>query len=140
MNKVILIGNLVRDVELTTTPNGVSVAKFTLAVNRTFTNSSGDHEADYPNIIAWRDLADRCAQYLSKGKKAAVVGMLQTRSYEVEGQKRYVTEVVASEVEFLTPKGESQQPAAPQGNTARQRQQRGGQDLIPIDDPGDLPF
>lgn len=143
MNKVILIGNLVRDVELTTTPSGVSVAKFTLAVNRTFTNSEGEREADYPNIIAWRDLADRCAQYLSKGKKAAVVGMLQTRSYEVEGQKRYVTEVVASEVEFLTPKGESQQ-AAPQGNAARggaQRQQghRRQDDLVPIDDD-DLPF
>ena len=143
MNKVILIGNLVRDVELSTTPSGVSVAKFTLAVNRTFTNSEGEREADYPNIIAWRDLADRCAQYLSKGKKAAVVGMLQTRSYEVEGQKRYVTEVVASEVEFLTPKGESQQ-AAPQGYAPRggsQRQQRNSRDdLVPIDDDGDLPF
>lgn len=144
MNKVILIGNLVRDVELTTTPSGVSVAKFTLAVNRTFTNSEGEREADYPNIIAWRDLADRCAQYLSKGKKAAVVGMLQTRSYEVEGQKRYVTEVVASEVEFLTPKGESQQTAALKGNAARggaQRQQghRRQDDLVPIDDD-DLPF
>ena len=144
MNKVILIGNLVRDVELTTTPSGVSVAKFTLAVNHTFTNSEGEREADYPNIIAWRDLADRCAQYLSKGKKAAVVGMLQTRSYEVEGQKRYVTEVVASEVEFLTPKGESQQTAAPQGNAAmggaqRQQGHRRQDDLVPIDDD-DLPF
>lgn len=144
MNKVILIGNLVRDVELTTTPSGVSVAKFTLAVNRTFTNSEGEREADYPNIIAWRDLADRCAQYLSKGKKAAVVGMLQTRSYEIEGQKRYVTEVVASEVEFLTLKGESQQTAAPQGNVAmggaqRQQGHRRQDDLVPIDDD-DLPF
>ena len=126
MNKVILIGNLVRDVELTTTPSGVSVAKFTLAVNRTFTNSEGEREADYPNIIAWRDLADRCAQYLSKGKKAAVVGML------------------ASEVEFLTPKGESQQTAAPQGNAAmggaqRQQGHRRQDDLVPIDDD-DLPF
>lgn len=141
MNKVILIGNLVRDVELTTTPSGTSIAKFTLAVNRSFTNSEGEHEADYPNIIAWRDLADRCAQYLSKGKKAAVVGMLQTRSYEVEGQKRYVTEVVASEVEFLTPKGESQQAPqgyAPRGGTQRQQQSRQG-DLTPIDDD-DLPF
>lgn len=143
MNKVILIGNLVRDVELSTTPSGVSVAKFTLAVNRTFTNSEGEREADYPNIIAWRDLADRCAQYLSKGKKAAVEGMLQTRSYEVGGQKRYVTEVVASEVEFLTSKGESQQ-AAPQGYAPRggsQRQQRNRRDdLVPIDDDDDLPF
>lgn len=133
MNKVILIGNLVRDVELSTTPSGVSVAKFTLAVNRNFQNSAGEREADYPNIIAWRDLADRCAQYLSKGKKAAVVGMLQTRSYEVEGQKRYVTEVVASEVEFLTPKGESQQEA-PRGNAAPQGQRNRRRDeLVPID-------
>lgn len=135
MNKVILIGNLVRDVELSTTQGGTSVAKFALAVNRNFTNADGERVADYPNIIAWRDLADRCAQYLSKGKKVCVVGMLQTRNYEAsDGTKRYVAEVVASEVEFLTPKGESQQQhqTSPKSN-------RNLNELEPVEDD-DLPF
>jgi len=139
MNKVILIGNLTRDVELSTTPNGTSIAKFTIAVNRNFTNAAGEREADYPNIIAWRDLADRCAQYLSKGKKVCVCGMLQTRSYEAnDGSKRYVTEVVANEVEFLTPK--SEEKSEPRQSTQRPAQNRRRQidDLEPIDD--DLPF
>lgn len=135
MNKVILIGNLVRDVELSTTQGGTSVAKFALAVNRNFTNADGERVADYPNIIAWRDLADRCAQYLSKGKKVCVVGMLQTRNYEAsDGTKRYVTEVVASEVEFLTPKGENQQ----QPSTS-QKSNRNLNELEPVED-NDLPF
>lgn len=135
MNKVILIGNLVRDVELSTTQGGTSVAKFALAVNRNFTNADGERVADYPNIIAWRDLADRCAQYLSKGKKVCVVGMLQTRNYEAsDGTKRYVAEVVASEVEFLTLKGESQQ----QPQTS-QKSNRNLNELEPVEDD-DLPF
>lgn len=135
MNKVILIGNLVRDVELSTTQGGTSVAKFALAVNRNFINADGERVADYPNIIAWRDLADRCAQYLSKGKKVCVVGMLQTRNYEAsDGTKRYVAEVVASEVEFLTPKGESQQ----QPQTS-QKSNRNLNELEPVEGD-DLPF
>lgn len=145
MNKVILIGNLVRDVELSATPSGTSYAKFSLAVNRPFTNSEGEREADYLNIVAWRDLADRCAQYLSKGKKVCVVGMLQTRSYEANdgSGKRYVTEVVASEVEFLTPKGESSTPAPPEPPVKRtpQKSNRPSLDeLEPVEDDGDLPF
>lgn len=144
MNKVILIGNLVRDVELSTTQGGTSVAKFALAVNRNFTNADGERVADYPNIIAWRDLADRCAQYLSKGKKVCVVGMLQTRNYEAsDGTKRYVAEVVASEVEFLTPKGESATstlPEPPAKRTPQKSNRPSLDELEPVEDDGDLPF
>lgn len=109
MNKVILIGNLTRDPENSETPSGVSVCKMSMAVNRTFTNANGERECDYFNIVAWRQLADNCGKYLSKGKKIAIVGNLQTRSYETkEGDRRYVTEVIADEVEFLSPRDEQQ--------------------------------
>lgn len=102
MNKVILIGNLTRDPELNTTPSGVSVCKFSIAVQRRFVNSEGEREADFINIVAWRGLGENCHKYLRKGSKAAVVGNIQTRSYEADdGTKRYVTEIVAEEVEFV---------------------------------------
>ena len=74
MNKVFLIGNLTRDPELSQLPSGVSVCKFGLAVNRNFTNSSGEREVDFFNITAWRGLGENCAKYLSKGRKVSVVG------------------------------------------------------------------
>lgn len=134
MNKVILVGNLVRDVELSTTPSGVSVAKFTVAVNRPFTNSDGERDADFIQIIVWRDLADRCAKYLAKGKKAGICGALQSRKYEdKEGVTRYVTEVVASEVEFLTPKGSDESEHTPP-------KKKSVSELQPVEDDDDLPF
>jgi len=103
LNRVILIGNLTRDPELRYTPNGVAVTTFTLAVNRPYSGQGGEREADYINIVAWRQLADLCANYLKKGRKAAVEGRLQTRSYDnKEGKKVYVTEVVADNVQFLS--------------------------------------
>ena len=87
MNKVIEIGNLTRDPEYSTTPNGTAVCKMSIAVNRNFTNANGKRETDYFNVVAWRTLADNCAKYLEKGKKIAVVGSLQTRSYESNGEK-----------------------------------------------------
>ena len=102
MNKVILIGNLTRDPELTTTTSGISVCRFSLAVSRRFTNSEGERETDFINVVVWRNLADNCHKFLRKGSKAAVVGNIQTRSYDAQdGSKRYVTEVVAEEVEFV---------------------------------------
>lgn len=101
MNKVFLIGNLTRDPELSETPNGKAVCRFTLAVGRNY----GDSETDFFNVNVWREKAENCAKFLAKGKKVAVVGSLQNRSYEdKDGIKRTVTDVVASEVEFLTPK------------------------------------
>lgn len=109
MNRAILIGNLTRDPELRTTSSGVSVCTFTLAVSRRFTNQQGVREADFINIVVWRGQAETCARYLSKGRKCAVVGQIQTRTYDAQdGTKRYVTEVVADEVEFLGAPGGSQ--------------------------------
>lgn len=105
MNKVILIGNLTRDPELTETPNGVSVCKFAIAVSRDYASSDGTRETDFFNITVWRGRAENCGKYLKKGNKVAVIGSLQTRSYEdKDGIKRNVIDVVANEVEFLTPK------------------------------------
>ena len=106
MNKVILVGNLTRDPELTETPNGIAVCRFAIAVSRDYANSEGTRETDFFNITVWRGRAENCGKYLKKGNKVAIVGSLQTRSYEdKDGIKRNVTDVVASEVEFLTPKG-----------------------------------
>jgi len=108
MNKVILIGNLSRDPEITTTNSGVSVCRFALAVQRRFQNAEGEREADFINIVVWRAQADNCYKYLKKGSKCGVVGSLQTRSYDAQdGTKRYSTDVVAEEVEFLSTKGSS---------------------------------
>lgn len=105
MNKVILIGNLTKDPEVRTTGNGTNVCTFTLAVERRFKTSAGEKISDFFTIVCWRQLADLCGKYLSKGKKASVIGELQNRSYEAkDGTKRYVTEIVASEIEFLTPR------------------------------------
>ncbi len=104
MNKVILIGNLTRDPELKTTPNGVSVCQFSIAVSRRYTDKSGERQTDYFNIVAWRGLGENCGRYLAKGRKVGVTGELQTRSYEKDGVKHYITEIIADDVEFLTPK------------------------------------
>ena len=114
MNKVILIGNLTADPELRKTQSDVSVCTFRIAVQRRFTNQQGVREADFINIVTWRQTAELCARYLTKGRKCGVVGMLQTRSYEAQdGTKRHVTEVIADEVEFLgAPQGDGNKPHA----------------------------
>ena len=102
MNKCIFIGNLTKDVELTTTPNGVSVAKFTIAVSRRFTNADGERETDFIDCVAWRNQADNLAQYCHKGDKIAVTGALQVRIYETQdGTKRKITEIIADDIEFV---------------------------------------
>ena len=102
MNKVFLIGRLTRDPELRYTGSNVPVCSFSIAVNRTFTNSNGEREADFINIVVWRKQAENVKNYLSQGSQVAVDGRIQTRNYEdKEGNKRYITEVVADNVEFL---------------------------------------
>lgn len=112
INRVVLVGRLTKDPELRYTPNtGIAVTTFTLAVNRGFTNQQGDRDADFINIVVWRNAAENCANYLRKGSLAGIDGRIQTRNYETpDGQKRYVTEVVAENVRFLDskPKSESQ--------------------------------
>ena len=108
MNKVFLIGNLTRDPEMRSTQSGVPVCNFSIAVNRRFRNAqTGQQETDFLNIVAWRQLAELCGRYLTKGSKVAVTGSIQTRTYEAQdGSKRSAFDIVADEVEFLTPQNQ----------------------------------
>ena len=108
MNKVFLIGRLTRDPELRYTGSNTAVATFSLAVNRNFSNQNGEREADFINIVVWRKQAENVKNFLSQGSQVAIDGRIQTRSYDDQnGQKRYVTEVVADNVEFLGSKNSS---------------------------------
>lgn len=110
INRVVLVGGLTKDPDLRYTPSGVAVARFTLAVNRTFSNSSGEKEADFINCTVWRKQAENTANFLKKGSLAGVEGRIQTGSYEGQDGKRvYTTEVVADSVQFLEPKSQSSQ-------------------------------
>ena len=110
MNKVFLIGRLTRDPELRYTGNNTAVASFSIAVNRNFTNQAGEREADFINVVVWRKQAENVKNYLTQGSQVAIDGRIQTRSYDdADGKKRYVTEVVADNVEFLGSKNSSQQ-------------------------------
>ena len=105
LNRIVLIGRLTADPELRYTKNGIAVASFTLAVDRRYKNSEGEREADFINIVVWRQQAESCSNYLSKGKLCAVDGSLQIRSYEAkDGTRRKAAEVVAEDVRFLSPK------------------------------------
>ena len=134
MNKVFLIGNLTRDPELSTTNNGVSVCRFSVAVQRRFASNEGGNQADFFNVVVWRGQADNCHKFLKKGSKCCVVGRLQNSSYEAQdGSKRYTTDIVAEEVEFLGTKP-TDGTDFPKNDTPA-----GGADLEPIDDDS-LPF
>lgn len=107
MNKVMLIGNLTRDPELSQTGTGISVCRFTIAVNRSFSSANGERETDFFNISAWRGLGENCSKYLSKGKKVCVVGSIQLRNYEdKDGVRRTSVDIVADDVEFLSAKSD----------------------------------
>lgn len=131
MNKVILTGNLTKNPELTETQSGIAVCKFSIAVGRDYANADGERETDFFNITVWRGRAENCGKYLKKGSKVAVVGSLQNRTYEdKEGIKRTVTDVIANEVEFLTPKQQEEETVS----AKRERPE-----LTPVDD-NQLPF
>ena len=139
MNKAFIIGNLTRDPELRTTASGLSVCQFTVAVGRSF--SKEKDEADFIPVVTWRGLADNCGKYLTKGSKVAVGGRIQTRSYDdKDGNRRYVTEIIADDVEFLTPKGqggqrfENAEPPSDEGLFEDERS-----DFEPLDDE-QMPF
>ena len=102
MNKVILLGRLTKDPELRTTQNQIPVATFTLAVDRRFKNLSGEKQADFISIIAWRQQAEFASKYFQKGSRMAIVGNIQTRTWDdKEGKRHYATEVIADEI-YLT--------------------------------------
>ncbi|MBQ7307846.1 MAG: single-stranded DNA-binding protein [Clostridia bacterium] len=102
MNRAILLGRLTKDPDLNTTSSGISVCSFTLAISRRYSNSNGERETDFINIVAWRTNAEICHKYLKKGSQVSIIGSIQTRTYDAQdGTKRTVTEVVAEEVEFV---------------------------------------
>jgi len=115
LNRIILIGRLTKDPELRYTPNGVAVASFTIAVNRSRPNQQGEREADFIPVVVWQKQAENCANYIGKGSLVAVEGRLQVRTYDAkDGQRRWVTEVVAESVRFL----EKREGGSPSGNSS----------------------
>lgn len=137
MNKAIISGNLTREPEMKVTPSGVSVCTFTLAVGRKFKNANGEKETDFIPVVAWRQQAEAASKFLHKGSKAAVSGSIQTRNYEAQdGTKRYVTEIIADEVEFLDSRN-----AAEQSTASRVAVAFGiPADMVEVDEEPKLPF
>lgn len=141
MNRVILVGRLTKDPELRYTPNGVPVATFTLAVNRSFTNQQGEREADFINCVVWRKPAENVSNFLKKGSLAGVDGRVQTRNFEgQDGKRQYVTEILAESVQFLEPRGGNT------GDNSQSNTNTGGNDWTDTQgkqtdiDDSDLPF
>jgi single-strand DNA-binding protein len=146
-NQVILMGNLTRDPELRTTPNGTNVCSFSLALNRSYKGANGDWQeaTDYIDVVAWGPLGERVAQYLSKGRPCLVNGRLQSRAWEQDGQKRSKVEVVAQDVTFLGGPGgggsaSSEDSSAPAKSTASAKPATKKQDDVVIEDIGDEPI
>ena len=129
MQKIFLTGNLTHDPEVRSTPNGITVASFTIAVDRRFKDANGEKKTDFFRINAWRQLGESCARYLAKGRKVAVIGEIQPRLYEAkDGTTRLSLDVQADEVEFLSPKQ--------QGNDEPAQDANGFTDV----DASDVPF
>jgi single-strand DNA-binding protein len=146
-NQVVLMGNLTRDPELRTTPNGQSVCSFSLALNRSYKNAEGSwtEATDFVDIVAWAALGERVAQYLSKGRPALVSGRLQSRSWEQDGQKRNKLEVVAQDVTFLgSPGGGGAPVSADEPAVSAPAAKKGGkkkdEEDVVIEDIGDEPI
>jgi len=109
MNKVVLVGRLTKDMELKYTAKGTAVASFTLAIDRRFKSQTGEKETDFINCVVWGAVGETASKYVGKGSQIGVAGRIQTRSYEAkDGGKRYVTEVVAEEIEFMGSAGQKE--------------------------------
>lgn len=121
LNNVVLVGRMTRDAELRYTPSNVAVATFTLAVNRIFKNENGDREADFINCVMWRQQAKNLANWAKKGALIGITGCIQTRSYDnQQGQRVYVTEVVAEQFQLLESKGQGNQGQQQSPDISRQ--------------------
>ena len=144
MNKCFLIGNLTKDPEATTTSGGIRVCRFTIAVNRNYSSANGERATDFLPVVCWRNQAESCGRFLKKGSKVGLCGSIQTRTYDAQdGTKRYVTEIVADEVQFLSTRNEQggfddvqDLPEVQQQRAGRPNQM---EELKPIEDD-DLPF
>lgn len=118
MNKVFLIGRLVRDPELRYTGTNIPVATFSIAVNRNYANAAGEREADFINIVVWRKQAENVKNYVKQGSQVAIDGKIQTRTYDDQnGQKRYITEVVADNIQFLDTKAAAERRQTASSNS-----------------------
>ncbi len=147
LNHASIMGRLTRDPELRTTQSGISVASFTLAVERDYASRDGERETDFINVVAWRHTADFVDKYFSKGRMAVVSGHIQVRSYEDKrGDKRYVTEIVAENVYFGDSKKESgsgdngDQRRSYSKEPADEQQEIGYGEFTDVDDDENLPF
>lgn len=129
MQKFIATGNLTRDAELSTSSNGTTICKFSLAVKRDYKNENGEYDTDFFNITVFGKKGESCGKYLKKGSKCCIIGRLQNNSYEKDGVKQYSTQIIANEVEFLSSQNSGSQPAT---NSTQP-------ELTPIDDDS-LPF
>lgn len=140
MNKAVIIGNLTNEPDMRATSSGISVCTFTVAVNRRASrDAQGQKETDFIPIVTWRGLADNCFKYLHKGSKAAVTGSIQTRSYDAQdGTRRYVTEILADEVEFLSAANNGAAAVRTQTEQYGSAEQYSA-DLQPVEE-NDLPF
>lgn len=147
INNAVLVGRVTKDIELKQTQSNKSVTQFILAVNRQFKNANGEREADFINIVAWGKTAELLAQYVHKGSQIGVVGRIQTRNYEnQQGQRVYITEVIAENFQMLESRnqqqGQQQSQATQQQTTQQQAKQSdpfaGGTPMRLNDD--DLPF
>lgn len=145
VNQVIIMGNLTRDPELRQTPSGQSVVSFSLALNRSYKDQSGEWQeaTDYIDVSAWGPLAERVAQYMTKGRRCLVQGRLQSRSWEQDGQKRSKVDVLANDVTFLDGRGEGGEGSGAGsfggGNNASNGNGSGKKDDVAIEDIGDEP-
>ena len=135
MNKVILVGNLARDPELRQTPNGVSVARFTVAVSRRF-SKDGQQQTDFINCVAWRQQAEFLCRYFQKGSSIQLCGSIQSRSWDgPDGKRQYATEVVADELSFNGPKRQSQEGYHGGAGSSFQSNPGGGSFGAPMQQP-----
>jgi len=143
MNKVFLIGNLTRDPELSETSSGIKICHFAIAVNRNFSGPDGERKTDFFNVTAWRGLGETVARYAKKGNKVAVSGSIELRNYEdSQGNKRTAVDVIAQDVEFLTPRSANSADAGYESDEAAPQPARQSRKptLQTFDDDGDIPF
>ncbi len=142
MNKVFLIGNLTRDPELTETSGGVSICRFAIAVNRNYSGADGERKTDFFNVTAWRGLGETVSRYAKKGNKVAVSGTIELRNFEDStGAKRTAVDIIAQDVEFLTPRNSEgfdnvDAPAPARGGNRGSNKPA----LQSFDDDSDIPF
>ena len=141
MNKVFLIGNLTRDPELRETPSGVPMCRFAIAVTRPYSSQDGERQTDFFECTAWRGLGETIARFTKKGNKVAVVGHIQIRNYEDnQGVKRTAVDIIAQDVEFLSPRENDDGFDDVAMDAPRQATQKRKPVLQAMDDDSDIPF